>query len=428
MAASLPRGIQLLSWKNKDKSKSVKYRVRIKRKDFSADNLFDTLEEAKEYLNNSKTKDGLKAIEFEKSERQAEIYGKVITEFLNRVDLKYFAKLYIENYVDTIVIDNPMKSKGVSTIKSALKTFLNTELNYENQAENKEGKMFWWREEKALGDWKVHEITHIVLDAYIRKRLNTDRLSTGTKISKGTVIAELSIVKKFFSKLSKIDFERFKDFDYSRPFERIDHDLLKNSRTKRDFVIQGEDEKKLMKVIAEYSNPELRQVILLSLYTGMRNSEVLTLKCNQIKKDGEKVYINLTITKSKKPRRVFLNLKARNLIDEFNIEDFNSDKPVFTYKMGGFEGSFRAVRKTNGLQHIKFHDLRRTMITNTLLEMGKDSSVLISEFLGISNPAGMVKEYSTSELKMENQADLQNSIGHTGSNKDQITKIYTTIM
>ena len=56
MATSIPRGIQAVVWKNKDKSTSVRYRVRIKRKDYKEDRLFDTLEEAKEFLQLSKSK------------------------------------------------------------------------------------------------------------------------------------------------------------------------------------------------------------------------------------------------------------------------------------------------------------------------------------------------------------------------------------
>ena len=63
MATTLPRGIQLVQWKNQDKTKSVKYRVRIIRKDFKTDKLFNDLTEAKEYLFNSKTKDGIQSIE-----------------------------------------------------------------------------------------------------------------------------------------------------------------------------------------------------------------------------------------------------------------------------------------------------------------------------------------------------------------------------
>jgi len=47
--AKLPRGIQVVQWHNDDKSKSVRYRVRIQRKDFKSDKLFDTQAEAESF-------------------------------------------------------------------------------------------------------------------------------------------------------------------------------------------------------------------------------------------------------------------------------------------------------------------------------------------------------------------------------------------
>jgi len=67
--------------------------------------------------------------------------------------------------------------------------------------------------------------------------------------------------------LKKIDYDKFNNFYYERIFNNIDRKPLKNSRNKREFVIKGEDEKNLLNAITKYSNPELRQIILLSLYT-----------------------------------------------------------------------------------------------------------------------------------------------------------------
>lgn len=423
MATPLPRGIQIITWKNKDKSKSVKYRVRVKRTDYKDDRLFDALEQAKEFLNATKSKEGVRGLQEREAEEQAKIYKMVIADFLNRFGLDHFTRLYIKNYVDCVVIDTPMKKGNLARTKTVLKTFADTLITVDMPME-KNGKVIgWYQKETRLGEFKIHDITHNILDDYIRARLSTIKQHSKTElIKKSSVIAELSVVKKMFSKLKKMDSERFNDFDYKKPFENIDRELLANYKTKREFIIEGDDKQKLLEVISKYPNPEMRWIVLFSLYTGMRNSEVLTLKCNQLKLD--KNYIDLIITKSKKSRKVFLTQQARDLIAEFNIEDLNSDKPIFKYKKGGFEGSFREMRRLNGLDHIKFHDLRRTMITNFLTAIGAEHSVLASEILGITNVDNMVQKYSTHTIKLETQKDLQATVGHSD---DKTTKIYTNI-
>ena len=74
------------------------------------------------------------------------------------------------------------------------------------------------------------------------------------------------------------------------------------------------------------------------------------------------------------------------------------------------------------MQHIRTHDFRRTLITTILKKIGQENSVLVSEILGIANIQNMLNEYSTSEVSLDTQKDLQNSVGHS---KDSTTKIYT---
>ena len=346
---------------------------------------------------------------------------QLIKQYFEKRTISHYAKVYIENYVDTVVIDTPMRKKVLHSIRSGLKTFCNTEIVIDKDLSNDEGKyIFTAQIDVKMGDLNLLELTPIHLDKYVSKRLNTERQGTGTTIKKSTVITEISLVKQFFTMLKKIDYEKFNNYDYERIFNNIDRKPLKNSRTKREFTIKGDDEINLMKAIESYSNPELRRIILLSLYTGMRNSEVLTLKFNQIKLNEN--HIALIQTKSGKPRKVFLTQQARDLIVEFDIKDFNSDKNIFKYTLGGFEGAFRHFRKIHNLEHIRTHDFRRTLITNILKKIGQENSVLVSEILGISNIQNMISEYSTSEVKLDTQKDLQNSVGHS---KDSTTKIYT---
>lgn len=421
--STLPRGIQLVQWKNQDKSKSIKYRVRIIRKDFKADKLFDDLTEAKEFLFNTKTKQGIQSIEIARKELIAIESAKLIRQYFEKRTIEHYSKVYVSDYIDTIVIDTPMRQKTVHTIKSAIKTFNNTEITITKDFPKPNGEFGFSADiDIKMGDINILDLTHIHLDKYIDKRLKTVRRGTGTLIKKSSVIAEVSLIKQFFSMLKKIDYDKFNNFDYTSLFNNIDRKPLRHAHEKREFIIQNDDEKNLLEAIEKYSNPELRWIILLSLYTGMRNSEVLTLKHNQIKL--EQNYIALTHTKSRRPRKVYLTQQARELIKEFSNEDYSSDKNVFKYKLGGFEGAFRSFRKTHHLEHIRTHDFRRTLISSMLKKIGENNSILVSEILGIPNAQNMLKQYSNEEVKFDTQSDLQKSVGHGDLN---ITKKYTVI-
>jgi hypothetical protein len=57
----IPRGIQIIEWQSDGKTK-VGYRVRISRKDFKADKVFDDLAQAINFLNASKSVEGKRVL------------------------------------------------------------------------------------------------------------------------------------------------------------------------------------------------------------------------------------------------------------------------------------------------------------------------------------------------------------------------------
>lgn len=89
---NLPRGVQVVQWRNQDGSKAVRYRVRIQRKDYRADSLFETPDEAAEFLANSKSRAGREAIAKESKARIA------LKAFQMAPTLSYFLGSYKARY------------------------------------------------------------------------------------------------------------------------------------------------------------------------------------------------------------------------------------------------------------------------------------------------------------------------------------------
>ena len=79
---------------------------------------------------------------------------------------------------------------------------------------------------------------------------------------------------------------------------------------KREFRLTKTDEEKLFLALNKHPNPDFKRIVLLALYTAMRRSEIVTLTWGQIKEN----YIQLYVTKSGKPRKVYLTVEAKELI------------------------------------------------------------------------------------------------------------------
>lgn len=90
--AKLQRGIQLVKWHNDDGTKSVRYRVRIQRKTFQADKLFDTLEEAEDFLADSRSQAGRKVLS-EQEQAQKE-KNREMAELAKAPPFSWFLNLY----------------------------------------------------------------------------------------------------------------------------------------------------------------------------------------------------------------------------------------------------------------------------------------------------------------------------------------------
>lgn len=171
-----------------------------------------------------------------------------------------------------------------------------------------------------------------------------------------------------------------------------------------------------MDVLGKHKNPEMKQIVLLALYTAMRRSEILTLTWEQVKE----TYIQLYITKSGRPRKVFLTKEAQELLKTIP----KIDEKVFHYKIQGFEGSFNKLLKDNGLSHIRFHDFRRESISRFVERFGLNSSVFLTEALGIQNVAKFEELHGSRTVKLEDEEDLKRNVGHSSK---QLTKLYSNL-
>lgn len=254
----------------------------------------------------------------------------------------------------------------------------------------------------------VRHIKAIDINNYIKTRLKF--------VKPISVAREVTYISNVFKKLQYFNEDLA---DLPNPTRNYDKDLLQNTITKRDKIVSEEEEKKFFEVLLSKNNKELFNIAKLSILTAMRRSEVITLKHEQVKEN----FIQLIHTKSGKPRKVYLTKEAKDFLKTLTPL---SDGKFFKYTISGFDRVFREVMQKAGLQHIHFHDLRRTSISRLLTRLGNDNTILATEILGLQS-LRKFEELHGNDVPQEPKTQFQ-AMANFGHSSPQITKGYYNIV
>ena len=414
--ANTPRGIQRVEWTNTE-GVNIKYRVRIVRKSLKVDRLFDDFEEAVEFLNTSKTRHGKNLINIElkektEEEKQFDIYKKIFNLFIKNPTVELYINKYIELYVNTLPKETYEQKRIIETKKALYRVILRTKIEDRSSWDfEKDGanvmSLFTSNSKIELGKIPLKAFKGISVNDYVMARLKLGK-------KKSTIGREISLMSVCFNKLKYID-ETLQE--WQSPAYDFDKSLLKGQVKKRKFRLQESDEMKLFNALNEYKNRELKDIVILSLLTSMRRSEVINLTWQEI---GEN-YITLTNTKNKEKREVFLTADAK---DYFKTLPKKNEIKVFNYKVGGFQGSFRKFLELNKLTHIRFHDFRRESISRLIEQVGKQNSPILAELLGFNSIRSFNQNYINNDTKPANVDTLEGIMKTAGHNSQEIHNRY----
>ena len=257
----------------------------------------------------------------------------------------------------------------------------------------------WYRYQYGLkrlvdiyGNKRLSEINSKDIDDYKSLRLKDAQPAT--------INRELSALRQLFN-LAK----RWKRFFGENPVS-ISRLLPENNQKER--ILTYEEEEALIKA----SNPSLRAIILCALHTGMRKSEILTLRWEDVDLENNIITIEHTNTKTKRTRRIPINQTLRAILIEKRLKSGGSDY-VFLSEVGkpykfhdSLKGAFERACKKAGIQGLRFHDLRHTAATR-MIEAGA-SIVAVSRILGHSD-IKMTMRYSHPENSLKEAVELISS-------------------
>lgn len=213
------------------------------------------------------------------------------------------------------------------------------------------------------------------------------------------------------------------------PAERAEVPKKKQERKKEDVYIDVEEIPFLYEAIKGHI---LEELIMITLYLGLRRSEVLGLKWSALDFEKSEVHINHTIVKVKEsiakdttkteasyrkyplsevPKEMFLRLKRKQEINRklFGSEYIDSDY-IFTWEDGRLispdyvtKAFKKIVKKSEHLSsELTFHDLRKSCVTMMIL--GGYSVKETQEWVGHADVETTLKYYT--KMKESKKIDI----------------------
>jgi integrase len=139
----------------------------------------------------------------------------------------------------------------------------------------------------------------------------------------------------------------------------------------RNRRLSADEEKNLLAAVEKHSNPMMGWIVGIALETGMRWSEILTLRRMQV--DLDRRIVRLLKTKNTQPRTVPLSIKAVQL---FRAAVANPTRPantdlIFFGEPGRdgerrpyqFDRMWQRIKREQGLKDFRFHDLRHEAVS-----------------------------------------------------------------
>lgn len=206
------------------------------------------------------------------------------------------------------------------------------------------------------------------------------------------------------------------------PVQSIRRPTLPPGRERR---LTAEEEERLMAAVDAHSNPMLGWIVRVALETGMRSSEITTLRRGQV--DLKRRIVRLLETKNTLPRTVPLTSTA---VDIFRQALANPVRPIDTdlifFGEPGKDGQRRPynfnkvwlnIKESVGLKDLRFHDLRHEAVSRFV-----EGGLSDQQVAAISGHKSMQMLRRYTHLRAEDLVDELDAIATRRTGKQQRSK------
>jgi len=280
--------------------------------------------------------------------------------------------------------------------------------NYKNQNSYRTAKRFFVESiREYFGESTLlANIRYLNVETY-RNHRKEKLTQHGTIRSDASVNREMSCLRHIFRKA--VEWEMIEQ----SPFDKGKSLMLKENNKRFRFLTEDEITQLLGKC-PEY----LHNIVECALNTGMRKSEILGLKWNQIRNG----FIYLHETKPKESRQIPVNDALEIMFKEIRKKQHLISEHVFTYqgnRVDSVKTAFNATVKNAGIVDFRFHDLRHTFASQLIMKGGTLKDV--QELLGHSTMTMTLRYAHLTQEHKKKAVNLLN--GLTGTKKATVTKL-----
>ncbi len=210
--------------------------------------------------------------------------------------------------------------------------------------------------------YPLNRITPLIVSKYRDKQIKL--------VSGSTINRRLDVVSNIFTICTK---------EWGYPVKNPVLSIRRPKKTESRSRVLSQEE--VLKLLSDNSlSIELRQIIIVALETGMRKSEILSIKREHIK--GNLLHIPVAKTKS---RTIPLTKLAQKTLLESHIP--------YRINVNTLGHTWRRLMRKHRLNDVCFHDLRHTALTNLFLK----KSLTVPEVMlisGHSDPRILLKTYT----------------------------------
>ena len=266
--------------------------------------------------------------------------------------------------------------KGFTRTKKDIPTIQNFSNDYIAHKRDVQGKISWKRDVAALknllpyfGHRRLNEVSARNIDFYKEKRLK--------KVSAKTINVELEVLRAMFYLAEKWDLY------FSKNPVKISG--LIPCISEQEYVLTMDEEKRLLNSAPDY----LKDIIICALNTGMRKSEVLHLRWDQVDMKRSIIILDALSTKTKKKRKIPINGFLKKTLSKIKIHNrdkvhiFLSGNGTVYKSQDSLNRIWKKTLERAKIENLRFHDLRHTAATRMAEATG--NIIAVSRILGHTN-------------------------------------------
>lgn len=264
---------------------------------------------------------------------------------------------------------------------------------------------------KHLGKYSLAALTPEIIAKYRDDRLagNDRKDAKGKPLAKprsaNTVRLDLALLGHMFT-------IAIKEWGISLPSNPVHNIRRPTPPSGRDRRLSEVEEKELLHEIDEYTNPMLGWIVRIALETGMRSSEITSLKLSQV--DLTRRIVRLVNTKNTQPRTVPLTLLATKIFTQAIQNPLRTDTDLVFFGEPGksgergpynFNKAWLKIKNKVGLKDLRFHDLRHEAVSRFV-----ESGLSDQKVSAISGHKSMQMLRRYTHLRAEDLVDELDSI------------------